>query len=55
MPGSSPGCGRGQHLTFLEYDFVAYQIKGDRAYSNVVANILPEVFGLSHYLTSVWG
>ena len=27
-------------LTFSEYDHVAYQIKGNAAYNNILANIL---------------
>ena len=30
-------------LTFAEHDHVAYQIKGNRECSNMVANILPAV------------
>ena len=33
--------GLGQKHTFSEYGHVAYQIKGDDAGSNMVANILP--------------
>ena len=32
---------KGQILTFVEHDHVAYQIKGNRECSNMVANILP--------------
>ena len=39
--GGLGGWGRGQNLTFSEYDHVAYQIKADDAGSNMVANILP--------------
>ena len=33
--------GQGQNLTFWEYGHVVYQIKGNEAYSDMVANILP--------------
>ena len=35
-----PGCIRGQKSTFSEYGHVAYQIKGNDACSDMVANIL---------------
>ena len=46
MPVADPlgglrGRGRGQNETFLEYGHIAYQIKWNNAYSNMVANILP--------------
>ena len=34
------GLGRGQRSTFLEYSYVAYQSKGNKAYNNMQANIL---------------
>ena len=41
-PSSDPRDGiKDQNLTFSEYGLVAYQIKGDDACSNMVANILP--------------
>ena len=33
---------KGQNSIFLEYGHVAYQIKGNDACSNMVANILPD-------------
>ena len=35
------GCDQGQNSTVPEYAHVAYLIKGNGAYSNMVANILP--------------
>ena len=45
-PGSGPlgkrkGWDRGQHSNILDYGHVAYQIEGNDAYRNMVANIFP--------------
>ena len=44
--GGLRGWGSGQNSTFSEYGHVAYQIKGNEACINMVANILP-VYPLS--------
>ena len=47
MLGSDPlgghrgGGGQGQNSFFSEYSYIAYQITGNEAYSNMIANILP--------------
>ena len=35
------GVGPMPQPTFLEYNYFAYQIKGNQTYNNMVANILP--------------
>ena len=40
-PGGHRGWDSGQNSTLSEYGHVAYQIKGDDACSNMVANSLP--------------
>ena len=40
-PGWTLGWDRGQRSTFSEYGHVAYEIKGNKLYNNIQANILP--------------
>ena len=40
--GGLSGWGQGQNSSFLEFADVAYQIKGNIPYSNMLVNILPE-------------